>query len=177
MIFVHFHPSTAYTLSSCLSPFVYPFVFVYVWENRVAEFWIPWAALNFGPLKTISVTTYTVASYLVFGKGIQVVYALHVNLWFSSKMFRQEKQQQNKIKEKNIKSIQNSYWQTTQWNIWRILKSLFSPTASLPPFIFGIPTASWNHHTYGHTAQQHLLFFKLPHFVKAVPHRKNISIL
>lgn len=60
---------------------------------------------------------------LVFGKGIQVVYALHVNLWFSSKMFRQEKQHKQK---KNIKSIQNSYWQTTQWNIWRILKSLFS---------------------------------------------------
>lgn len=32
-----------------------------------------------------------------------------------------------------------------------------------------------NHHTYRHTAQQHLLFSKLLHFVKAVPHRKNIS--
>lgn len=32
------------------------------------------------PFETISVTTYTVASSLVFGRGIQVAYALHVEL-------------------------------------------------------------------------------------------------
>lgn len=40
------------------------------------------------------------------------------------KKFRQVKQLNWKKKNKN-KSIRNSYWQTTTWNIWRILKSLF----------------------------------------------------
>lgn len=80
MILVHTHSSTAYNF--CL--FVYQYICVYmcvcVYVCAVTEFWILRAALNFGPLKTISVTTYTVASSLVFGRGIRVAYALHVNL-------------------------------------------------------------------------------------------------
>lgn len=66
---------------------MYQYIFVCVCLHTVrvsvctvTEFWILRAALHYGPFKTISVTTYTVVSSLVFGRGIQVVYALHVKL-------------------------------------------------------------------------------------------------
>lgn len=106
----------------------------------VTEFWILKAALNFGPFKTISVTTYTVASSLVFGRGDTSGICTSCQAMILIKKVQASKTT-TKNRRKN-KSIQNSYWQTTQWNIWRILKSLFlSHWQSLPPFIFGIPTA------------------------------------
>lgn len=63
-------------VSTCICMCVYVSVYV----CAVTEFWILRAALNIGPFKTVSVTTYTVASSLVFGRGIRVAYALHVNL-------------------------------------------------------------------------------------------------
>lgn len=145
----------------------------------VTEFWILRAALNFGPFKTISVTTYTVASALVFGRGMRVAYALHINLWFSSKMFRQVTQQKNWRKNE---SIQNSYWQTTQWNIWRILKSLFSPTGNHHCLLYsGFPQPALKPPNLGsHSTTTAPL--EAPTLVKAVPlsticTQKNISVL
>lgn len=46
--------------------------------STVTEFWK--AALNYGQLKTFSVTTYPVASSLGIWKGVSVPFALHVKL-------------------------------------------------------------------------------------------------
>lgn len=53
-------------VSSYISTFMY---LMFVNVCTVTEFWILRAALNFGPFKTISVTTYTVASFLSIWRG------------------------------------------------------------------------------------------------------------
>lgn len=65
MILVHTHPSTAYNFSLLVYQYICVCLYVFVYVCTVTEFWILTAALNFGPFKTISVTTYTVASSLL----------------------------------------------------------------------------------------------------------------
>lgn len=83
MILVHTHPSTVYKFSLhlyqyiCVSVCVCLCVCLCVYCYRVLDFE---SSPKLWPFKTISVTTYTVASSLVFGRGIQVAYALHVSL-------------------------------------------------------------------------------------------------
>lgn len=48
--------------------------------STVTEFWISKAALYNGQFKTISVTTYPVASSLGIWKGVRVPFTLHVKL-------------------------------------------------------------------------------------------------
>lgn len=65
-------------------------------------------------------------------------YDSHQNMFRHVK--RKEKKKKRGVKKKLINS--KSYWQTTQWNIRRILKSLFFPTGNHYHFlVFGIPTA------------------------------------
>lgn len=105
MILVHTHSSTAYNFCLLVYQYICVCMSVCVYVCAVTEFWILRAALNFGPLKTISVTTYTVASSLVFGRGIRVAYALHVNLWFSSKNVQASKTSKNRKNKINQSKI------------------------------------------------------------------------
>lgn len=72
----------------CLSVCDHPSVCVSAYFFRVLDFV---SSPKIWPFKTVSVTTYTVVSSLVFVRGIWVAYALHVKLWFSSKTVQASK--------------------------------------------------------------------------------------
>lgn len=113
--------------------FVYLYVFVYVcvYVCTDTEFWILRAALNFGPLRDHFSDNLHSSFILSIWKGDPsgiCTSCQRMILIKNVQASKTTKKRNNRRKKK--KQIQNSYWQTTQWNIWRILKSLFSPTGS-----------------------------------------------